>query len=329
MTDIAAVIVNYNGLPFVLETVGSLRAQSTPPSEIIVVDNGSTDGSIESLRNEASVRLIESPRNVGFAEGCNIGVRGSRAPYIALLNSDATADHRWLETLAAVLDAHPSIAATMGKIYFAGWMPHIEQAGAYFNNLGNYWGRGFTEADTGQFEREEEVAGLTACAMLLRRDALNGEPLFDPAIFMYGEELDLTLRLRARGYRIMYTPNAVVLHRGSSSVKKAQSRPQLFKQFHSNRNRAKLLMKYYPWRLLLRSALTILMSFVYWDFVFLLRGGPVFFVRAVAAQIRGAFEGWRARGRDLPATAALWVPWMTHHSLTELLAQKRTMESVD
>ncbi len=208
-------------------------------------------------------------------------------------------------------------------------MPQIDQAGACFNNLGNYWGRGFTESDTGQFGREEEVAGVTACAMLLRREALGGEPLFDPSIFMYGEELDLTLRLRARGYRIVYTPSAVARHRGSSSVKKAQSRPQLFKQFHSNRNRAKILMKYYPWPLLLGSALTIFMSFAYWDLVFFVRGGLFFFVRAVAAQIRSAFEGLRARSRSLPAAAALWVPWMTHHSLPMLLAQKRTMESVD
>ncbi len=209
------------------------------------------------------------------------------------------------------------------------WMPHIEQAGAQFNNLGNYWGRGFTQEDSGQFEQEEEVAGLTACAMLLRRDSLHGEPPFDRTMFMYGEELDLTLRLRARGYRILYTPHAVALHHGMHSVRKTREKPRLFQQFHSNRNRAKLLLKYYPWPLLVRGAPLIAVSFLYWDAVFLLRGGPTFFVRAVAAQLHGAASGLRQRDRAVIQEAPRWLRWLTRQSLSGLLTQKRTMASVD
>jgi GT2 family glycosyltransferase len=329
MPDIVAVIVNYNGLPFVLDAVNSLRAQTVAPAEIVVVDNGSTDGSIEALRTVPTITLIEAGENLGFAEGCNLAVRSSSAPYIALLNPDATADSRWLETLSRVLDSDKSVAAAGGKIYFKESMPYIDQAGAYFNNLGNYWGRGFMQADAGQFETEQEVAGITACAMLLRREALDGDPLFDPAIFMYGEELDLTLRIRARGHRIVYSPHAIAYHRGMHSVRRTNEQPRLFQQFHSNRNRARILLKYYPWTILSRNAHLIAMSFAYWSWVFMVRGGPLFFMRAFAAQLRGAAAGLRQRDRVVVRAAPVWLPWMTHQSLRDLLAQKETMESVD
>ena len=329
MADVAAVVVNYNGLPYVLEALESLRAQSAPPAEIVVVDNGSSDGSLDALRALDFVKVIDAGANLGFAEGCNVGMRNTSAPYVAFLNPDATAGREWLASLSRVLDAQPDVAVAIGKIYFKERMPHLDQAGGQFNNLGNYWGRGFTESDAGQFDREEEVAGVTACAMLLRRDATGGEPPFDPSIFMYGEELDLTLRLRVRGHRIVYTPGAIAFHRGMHSVRKTREQPRLFQQFHSNRNRIKLLLKYYPWSLLLRGAPLIAASYLYWDAVFLFSGGPRFFARAVAAQLRGALDGLRQRDRRVVREARRWLPWLTRHSLRGVLAQKRTMQSVD
>src|SRR5207247_7936005 len=155
---------------------------------------------------------------------------------------------------------------------------------------------------------------------IVRRRALDGEGLFDGEFFMYGEELDLSLRLRGRGFTIVYVPTAVVHHKGMQSIKRASHRPQLFQQYYCNRNRVKILATYYPPSVLLRSLPLVCLSLAYWDAVFLLQGGPGLFIRAVKSQVeyarRGVIE--RLRGKGVPAER--WLPWMTDHTLRQLLA---------
>ena len=115
-------------------------------------------------------------------------------------------------------------------------------------------GRGAREKDSGQFDEIEEVPAGTACSMIIRREALNGEPLFDGSLFMYYEEFELSLRIREAGYRIVYAPSSIVHHRRNQSVKKEHSQPNLFCQFHGNRNRVKILAKYYPAGVLLANS---------------------------------------------------------------------------
>jgi hypothetical protein len=323
---ITAIVVNYNGEPFIADALTSLLRQRRPPDQIIVVDNASTDGSIERIRRDfPTVELIQAASNLGFTGGNNLAAAHARGDFLALLNSDAVADPGWLEVLAATLESNPTAAATVGKIYESDRPRHIEQAGALFNNLGNYWGRGFAELDEGQFDEPCEVAGLTCCATLIRRDALRGEPLFDEGLFMYGEELDLTIRLRANGYTILYTPAAVVHHGGMKSLRATQKAPRLFQQSLANRNRLKLLAKYYPARLLARGAPLIALGLLYWDLVFLFGSGP----RALAAFLRDQVVairlGLRERNAVTLRASERWLPWMTRHTLRGLLRQMRTM----
>jgi GT2 family glycosyltransferase len=222
--------------------------------------------------------------------------------------------------LVRTLDADERVGAAVPKIYLAAAYPRIDQAGAEFNNLGNIWGRGFYQLDQGQFDTMMEVPALTGCSAIVRRQALSGEPLFDQRFFMYHEELDLTLRLRSRGYSIVYVPTSIVHHELLQSVKRNSQRPHLFQQFYCNRNRAKILAKYYPLSVLIRSLPLISLSFIYWNW---------FFLRAVLSQIRYALQGLNERLRGRSVAAEKWLPWMKNHGLREVLAVRATLRGID
>jgi GT2 family glycosyltransferase len=321
---VSVIVVNYNGLAFIGEAIDSLLQQTRLPDEIIVVDNASVDGSPAAIAaGYPAVRLVHSPSNRGFAGGVNLGIEHANGNVIALLNSDARAEPQWLELLVAELLGNPLAAVVEGKILRGAATPEIDQAGALFNNLGNYWGRGYREHDRGQFDERCEVAGVTACAMLVRREALRGEPVFDERFFMYGEELDLTLRLRINGWSIRYVPDAVVHHGGMSSIKASMSDPWLFQQFHANRNRLAVVARYYPAGLIRRNLPLLLLSLAYVNAMFLVRGGLRSFARAVFSQITFFARGLRERPANNSAAAEKWLPWMTRHSLRDLLKQKQ------
>jgi GT2 family glycosyltransferase len=321
MASISVIVVNYNGRDFLGELLLSLERQSRRANQVIVVDNASTDGSASYVRQRFPwVTLIESPANTGFAGGNNIGFACADGDYVALLNSDTTLDPDWLAELERVLDADDRVGAAVSKIYLGKDRAVIDCAGAQFNNLGFCWGRGSNQDDCGQFDEAGQVAAVTACAMMLRREALAGRPLFDQQFYLYYEEFDLTIRLRGQGYTIVYVPSAVVYHHRSRSLKQLSTEPSLIHQFYTNRNRVKILAKYYPASLLLRNSVLILLSLAYCDWVFLRNGQGRLFVRAVVGQARYALLGLIERFRGEAVKADVWLPWMTQQSLREILA---------
>ena len=141
---------------------------------------------------------------------------------------------------------------------------------------------------------------------------------------MYYEELDLTLRLRGHGWRILYVPSSFLFHKGSQSVRASSNRPLLFKQGYGNRNRLKILAKYYPVHLLLRNLHLILFSLLYWNTVFLRDGGFRFMQRAVRDQIRFLIRGLHERGNDSSVDARLWLAWMKRQGVREMLEIARS-----
>ncbi|HYJ85601.1 MAG TPA: glycosyltransferase family 2 protein [Pyrinomonadaceae bacterium] len=321
-STVSIIIVNYNGQRLLGELFESIAQQTHPPAEVIMVDNASVDDSVEYVRENFSwVKIVTSDENTGFAGGNNLGLLHSSGDYIALLNSDTVVDKRWLAELLMALDQDESIGAAVSKIHIAASKPTIDCAGAEFNNLGFAWGRGANEPDTGQFDKAMPVPALTACAALIRRSALGNAPLFDSKLFMYYEEFDLALRLRGSGYNIFYVPRSIVYHKRSEAVKTV-NRPFLFHQFYSHRNRIKILAKYYPLSVLVRNLPLILLSLIYCDWVLLRKGGPVFFLRAVTAQIRYAAQGIGERLHGRSVDSRQWLPWMTTHGLRDILALK-------
>src|SRR5215207_502489 len=318
---VSVIIVNYNGRSDLGELFDSLKLQTRPADEVILVDNASTDGSADYVRQRFPwVRVIALTRNTGFAEGNNRGLAQARGDYIALLNPDATVGEHWLAELVRTLERDEQVAAAVPKIYRAGLPLTIEQAGAEFNNLGHSWTRGFNQPERGQYDVPVEVPALTGCSVLLRRSALHGEELFDSSLFMYYEEFDLSIRLRGRGYKVMYAPNAVVCHKGMQSIKRTTRQSNLQQQFYCNRNRLKILFKYYPSVLLVRNLPMICLSVAYWDLVFLRTAGPGFCLRAMGAQLRYAVRGLRERNRASALKSERWLPGMTRQRLRDVLA---------
>jgi GT2 family glycosyltransferase len=309
------------------DLLNSLSQQRRPADEVILVDNASSDDSVAYVQQHFPwVQIVPLKINAGFAEGNNIGIEHTSSDYVALLNSDTVLMENCLSEMCEELTRHPEAGAVVPKIYRIGEgpvePPVIECAGAEFNNLGFCWGRGASERDLGQFDSITEVPALTGCAALLRRSALAGEPPFDPRLFMYYEELELSLRLRGRGHTIIYTPAAVVHHKGAQSVKRTSRRPILFTQFFGNRNRVKILAKYYPLAVLLRSLPLIWLSLAYWNSFFLISGGPILFVRALGAQVTYGVQGFMERMRGGGTPAAKWLSWMTNEGISELLARR-------
>jgi GT2 family glycosyltransferase len=319
LTTISALIVNYNGLTFIGDLLTSLQRQTLTPDEIVVVDNASTDGSVDFLRATfPNVKLVLPGENTGYAQGNNLALAHARGEYLAILNPDTIVAADWLAELVQVLESDPRIAVTTGRILNTGRVPPVESAGGGFNNLGYNYAHHLQDSNRTAFERPTDVAVMAGCGMLLRRSALAGEPIFDPALFMYCDELDLSLRLLGRGHRIVAVPTARQEHRGSLSVRSVTRRPKLFQHFYFQRNRLKILAKYYPVHILVESLPLILGSLLYWDLLFLWHGGPRLLVRALAGQVVYGRRGVAERRRH-GINPQAWLPWMTRHGVRDML----------
>lgn len=215
------IVISWNGGPVLRDCLVSLRAQTTA-CRVIVVDNGSTDGSQALVRTECpEVRLIENGRNLGFGEGNNVGMRAAMeegATYVALLNQDARADTRWIEALVETAETDPSIGAVGSRILLESHPGLINSTGVLLNLSGCAWDRGFARADGAPWRQPAEILAASGGAMLLRTEALRRIGLFDADYFAYFEDLDLGVRLWEDGYRVVYCPEAEVTHHFSLTL---------------------------------------------------------------------------------------------------------------
>jgi len=216
----ASVIVpNWNGIRFVGMCLDSLAQSQFDDCEVIVVDNGSTDGSREMILEKYPwVRLIALPENLGFARACNEGIKASRAEYIVLLNNDIEVTPDWLRELYDGMERHPECGMGTSKMMFL----HDREAFYNTGDLFHVWsaggGRGQGEKDVGQYEREEYVFGACAGAGIYRRGLFQTIGLFDEDFFIFAEDVDLNLRSQCRGYKAVYLPKAKVYHIGTATV---------------------------------------------------------------------------------------------------------------
>lgn len=248
---VSVIVLNWNGREFLGECLSSLQNQTYPSREVLLVDNGSEDSSVEWVKahHDGAIRVIENRENLGFAKGCNIGIMASRGEYIALLNNDARADPHWIEELVTAAETDDRIGMCASKIYFADRPGVIENVGHLIYPDGLNRGRGRLELDHGQYSRQEEVFCPSGAAALYRRRMLEEIGLLDEDFFAYGEDADIGLRGRLAGWRCLYVPTAVVHHRYSATV----GAYSLFKAFHVERNRIWITVKYLPARMLVVS----------------------------------------------------------------------------
>ena len=217
MARAAVVIPNWNGAEFLGACLSSLVGQSHP-AELIVVDNGSTDGSPALVRERfPTVTLLALPGNRGFAGAVNRGIehalRGG-VEYVALLNNDAVAAPDWLERLIACAERHPEAGIVTSKLLRADGV-HIDSTGDFYSCWGWAYPRGRDEPDRGQYdgpERREVFCG-SGGASLLRSRMLAEVGLFDEDYFAYLEDQDLGFRAQLMGWRARYEPTALAWHR--------------------------------------------------------------------------------------------------------------------
>ncbi len=210
-------IPNWNGRQWLPGCLQALARQDAPASEVIVVDNGSDDGSVALLlASFPEVRVIELGRNTGFAHAANCGIRAVTGQYVALLNTDVVVAEDWLARMAACLDGDATAASVACKMLDLRDPARVYDAGDVLRRDGACEQRGRFGPDDGRWDQPGEVFGACAGAALYRRQAVLDVGGFDESYFAYLEDVDLALRLRLAGWRCRYEP-VVALHAGEGS----------------------------------------------------------------------------------------------------------------
>lgn len=249
MKTISVIIANLNGEQYLPDCLGSLAAQTFRDFEVIVVDNGSTDRSIELVTTDFPwVKVICLETNTGFARGNNIGFEASSAGFVATLNNDTIADRGWLQALYDAAMADRSIGMVASKIYLGREGMELDSAGMLLYPDGMSRQRGRGETDIGQFDGPEEVLFPSACAALYSQEMLKETGYFDEDFFSYCEDTDLGLRGRLAGLRAVLAPGATVRHLYS----RTGGRYSEFKAFHVERNHFWVLLKDLPLSYIIR-----------------------------------------------------------------------------
>ncbi|MBI3286519.1 MAG: glycosyltransferase family 2 protein [Chloroflexi bacterium] len=251
---VSVVIPHWNRAGFLPACLGSLRGQTYTRHEVILVDNGSTDGSLELLRGEYPwVRVIELRANRGFAFAVNHGIEAARGEFIALFNNDVQADPRWLEQLLSALGTHPEAGMATPKLLLDDRRELINAAGDYYSLAGVPGNRGVWEEDRSQFDRMEYVFGPGGAASLFRRtmlealcetDAQGRREYFDEDFVSYCEDIDLAWRAQLAGYKCIYVPTSLAYHRLSATGGGALA------SYYNGRNFLYVIAKDYPGALL-------------------------------------------------------------------------------
>jgi N-acetylglucosaminyl-diphospho-decaprenol L-rhamnosyltransferase len=235
---VSVVIVSFNTRPHLLRCLASLEAHVTLPLQVVVVDNGSADGSAAAARAaHPAAEVIENGANLGFAVASNRGLREARAPYCLLLNSDAEVCAGAVETMAATLDERPDVGIVGPRTVGPDGGPQVS-FGPDLTPLSEWRQRRLVVAlregkpsAVREVEalsaREQEPVWVSGACLLTRKAALDAVGGLDEGFFLYEEDVDLCLRVRRAGWRIVYTPRATVMHHLGKSMETAAERSRL------------------------------------------------------------------------------------------------------
>ncbi|MDQ3136742.1 MAG: glycosyltransferase family 2 protein [Gemmatimonadota bacterium] len=246
---VAVVIVNWNGWHLLDACLASVREQHPSPDRVIVVDNGSTDGSLAKLEARwPDVVALDAGSNLGFSGGNNLGIRdalAAGADHVLLLNNDAQLLPGALgELLAALAEAGPAVWAAAPKILYRATPDVIWSAGGRFD----WWrglsiDRGADELDQGQYDQPELMEFANACCLLVRARIFRELGFLDEAYFMYFEDSELAARAERTGARVAYQPAARVLHDVQASSGGADGGPSPAALYYWTRNRCRFIRR--------------------------------------------------------------------------------------
>lgn len=250
MPKVVVVIPHWNGRKYLGKCLDSLLIQRLK-SEILVVDNGSTDGSLKILDTKyPNVIVIPQTKNLGFAGGVNVGIKQAMfdgAKYIALLNNDAVADSHWLECLVNELEVHPKVGITTCKLLTADGSK-LDSTGDMYTTWGLPYPRGRDELVSNKYDSLTTIFAASGGASLYRVSMLKEIGLFDEDFFAYYEDVDLSFRAQLAGWKISYTPTALAYHQIGATSSKLKG----FTIYHARKNLPWLLWKNVPTSLLIK-----------------------------------------------------------------------------
>ena len=311
MATVTIIIPSFNGQHLLAECLPAVMSQSYSDFDVIVIDNGSDDGTVIWLKNEfPQVHIIENKVNKGFSAAVNQGIEGSKTPYICTLNNDVVVEADWIQNLVNATAADPEVGMCASKLLFFHKPSIINSSGICVDRAGIVWDR---EGGTDESQRLDEALGVfgpCAGAALYRRDMLDKIGLFDEEYFAYFEDVDLAWRARATGWKCAYVDTAIGYHHHSATSVNGSR----FKDFQLGKNKVRLILKNYPFNTL------------WWYIPILL----IYDIMAVGYQLavhktfqtlRGRWVGWlhaykalSARSyytdrHDLPHLSEMTWPW--------------------
>lgn len=310
---VSVVVVTWNRRDLLRSCLQSLtRQQLNQPFEVVVVDNGSNDGSPEMVLREFGsepafrLKLIRNSDNRGFCAANNQGFAASTSDLVALLNNDAEAEPDWLPGLAGAFEEGREIGMAASKILVYEDPRRIDKAGHLIYPDGQNRGRGSGELDAGQYDRIEEVLWPDGCAAMYRRAMLDEIGGFDEDFFAYADDAELGLRAQIAGWKCLYIPDAVVRHhRGATLGLRSSRRLELIE-----RNRVLLAAKLFPGSLLWLNG-----------FYYALRLGAGIWAALTGEGEVGKYPGFR--GKLQAAMALLKGDFQAMALLPSMLAKRR------
>lgn len=218
MPKLSVIVVNWNGRHLLDDCLASLGRQTFRDFECILVDNGSTDGSQDLVREKyPALRLIGLSQNHGFAGGNNVGIAAAQGELVTLLNNDAAAEPNWLEELDRALRENPRFSFVASRVVLADRPDTLDSAGDGMATVGAAFKIGHLQP-AALFDQPVEVFGASAAASCYRRSMLDEIGVFDERFFCIYEDADLSFRARLRGHRCLYWPKAVVRHKLNATL---------------------------------------------------------------------------------------------------------------
>lgn len=241
--EVSVVIPNFNGIAFLDSVLASLEGQTLSNFEVILVDNGSTDGSCSFVTaNYPWVHLIELAENFGFCGAVNAGIRAAKAPYVLLLNNDTEVKEDFVEEMLAAIRRHKNAFSCGARMVQYHDRDRLDDVGNYYCALGWSFARGRGK-DIHAYETEDKIFSACAGAAIYRKKIVEKIGYFDEEHFAYLEDTDIGYRARIYGYENWYAPKAIVYHVGSGT---SGSRYNQFKTRYSSRNNIYLIYKNMP-----------------------------------------------------------------------------------
>lgn len=303
------VIPNYNGIEYLKDCLDSLLKGTKVP-KIIVVDNGSTDGSRELIETRyPQIRLILFSENKGFDAAVNAGIRAADTGYVFLLNNDTVVDKACVEELENAMEGRDRLFCAGAKMINMKFPEKIDDAGDFYCALGWAFARG-KDKDASGYQKPGRIFSACAGAALYRRELFETIGYFDEEHFAYLEDIDIGYRANIMGYRSEYAPKAVVYHAGSGF---SGSRHNPFKVDLTARNSIYLIYKNMPVLQILINLPFLLAGYLIKFLFFLKKGMGRVYLQGIVKGLRLSFSGEgrknkvKFRGKNLPHY--LYIQW--------------------